>query len=371
VRSENVTRAAEALSRQQGGNSVYSVPLRGKDNVLGVLTLEFAPPMKMPPAMADEIMIAAEVLSPTLRDRHENDRWIAVKVGHSIQNVTEMATGPKHMLVKLIIALVIAAGFFVTFYKPMYHVTCPFALEAVDKRDISAPFEGVLKKVYVVPGQHVEAGQLLAEMDTRQLEADLNQAVKKAASARAQYTACLNSRDPDQIAQAAVKLRQAEASEADADSNRLKIDRARLKADFPGIVLTGDWKPKEGSVVKQGEPLYEIAPSRHVRAVLSVPDRDIQELRDPPADVSKQQEGELATASLPGIKIPCRIQRIDPVGQPKEGETVIKVYATLDSQPAFVRPDMEGQASIKVEHRRLVWIWTHRLIDFLRLHLWL
>ena len=184
TRSENVTRAAENLARMQGGNSVYSVPLRGKENVLGVLTLEFAPPNKMPPAMGDEIMIAAEVISPTLRDRHENDRWIAVKVGKSIQHAGELAVGPKHMLVKLIIALVIAAGFFVTFYKPMYHVTCPFTVEVVDKQDISAPFEGELHKVYVDPGQHVEAGQLLAEMDTRQLENDLNHAQSQEASAQ-------------------------------------------------------------------------------------------------------------------------------------------------------------------------------------------
>jgi multidrug efflux pump subunit AcrA (membrane-fusion protein) len=325
----------------------------------------------MPPAMGDEIMIAAEVISPTLRDRHENDRWIAVKIGKSIQHASELAVGPKHMLVKLIIALVIAAGFFVTFYKPMYHVTCPFTLEAVDKQDISAPFEGELRKVNVRPGDHVTKGQVLAEMDTRQLESDLNQARSKAASARADYTAARNSHDPDQQAQAIVKQLTAEAYDADAASYQLKIDRAHLRAEFGGVVLVGDWKDKEHSVVKLGEPLFEIAPSSKVRAVLAVPDRDIQELREPPATPKDQQIGEIATSYLPGFKIPCRIERIDPVGQPKEGENVYKVYAALDSQPQFLRQDMQGQANIEVEHRRLIWIWTHRLIDFVRLKLWM
>jgi hypothetical protein len=35
------------------------------------------------------------------------------------------------------------------------------------------------------------------------------------------------------------------------------------------------------------------------------------------------------------------------------------------------RPGMAGEARIDVENRRLAWIWTHRLIDFLRLKLWM
>jgi hypothetical protein len=31
---------------------------------------------------------------------------------------------------------------------------------------------------------------------------------------------------------------------------------------------------------------------------------------------------------------------------------------------------MEGQARVNVENRRLAWIWTHRFVDWTRLHLW-
>src|SRR4029078_7903289 len=41
--SQNVTREAQALSRAQGGNSVISIPLRRQADIIGVLTLEFAP----------------------------------------------------------------------------------------------------------------------------------------------------------------------------------------------------------------------------------------------------------------------------------------------------------------------------------------
>jgi hypothetical protein len=31
---------------------------------------------------------------------------------------------------------------------------------------------------------------------------------------------------------------------------------------------------------------------------------------------------------------------------------------------------MEGIAKIEVEPRRLIWVWTHRLVNWLRLFVW-
>jgi hypothetical protein len=32
---------------------------------------------------------------------------------------------------------------------------------------------------------------------------------------------------------------------------------------------------------------------------------------------------------------------------------------------------MAGEARVDVEPRRVIWTWTHRLIDFLKLKLWM
>ena len=63
--------------------------------------------------------------------------------------------------------------------------------------------------------------------------------------------------------------------------------------------------------------------------------------------------------------------RIVPSGEAKEGDNVFKVYVTLDKQADWMRAGMAGEARVDVEKRRLVWIWTHRLIDFLKLKLWM
>jgi hypothetical protein len=46
---------------------------------------------------------------------------------------------------------------------------------------------------------------------------------------------------------------------------------------------------------------------------------------------------------------------------------------TLDEnpQPEFIRPGMAGEARIDAGRKRLIWTWTHRLIDWMRLKLWI
>src|SRR4051812_546226 len=131
TRSENVTREAENLCRGQRDSSVYSIPLRRRAEIVGVVTLEFSPPAKLTDEVANALSVTADLLAPQLWDRHENDRWIAVKVGHSIQRAAKLAVGPKHVLAKLIIFLVFAIALvlcdavpFVPI-RPMYHVSAP------------------------------------------------------------------------------------------------------------------------------------------------------------------------------------------------------------------------------------------------------
>ena len=375
-RSDNVTRAAEALSRAQGGNSILSLPLRRKDDVDGVLTLEFAPPAKLPEAVVEALVVATDILTPQLRDRYENDRWLAVKAGHSIQHFAGLAVGPKHMLPKLIIALVIGLAFFVTFFRPMYHVSAPFQLAAIGKQPVSIPFEGTIQEIGINPrtgktfqaGDEVKEGDVLAVMKTEQLHLQLHSAKSKAASAHARADAARDAArtQPGKLAEMREALEDEKASKADADLAQLDIDDANIKAAFDGLIIRADdLDTKRNLAVKKGDVIMELAKKGELRAELAVSEKDIQELRE------HTQHGTLATSSFPSESFGFTIDRIVPMGDAKEGDNVFKVYATLESKANWMRPGMAGEARVDVEKRRLVWIWTHRLIDFLKLKLWM
>jgi hypothetical protein len=55
----------------------------------------------------------------------------------------------------------------------------------------------------------------------------------------------------------------------------------------------------------------------------------------------------------------------------KEGDNTFTVYAHLDESSPTWRPGMAGEARVDIEHRPLIWIWTHKFIDYLKFKLWM
>ncbi|WP_428937107.1 efflux RND transporter periplasmic adaptor subunit [Fontivita pretiosa] len=374
--SNTVTREAQALSRAQGGETVLSLPLRRKGEVVGVITLEFAPNTRITAQAAQGLAVAVELLAPQLYDRYQNDRYLITKTGLAIQELGRKTIGPKYMLAKTIVVLVLAAAAFVTFYKPMYRVSAPFKFVAEQKYALSAPFEGTLKEVYVKPDDDVQAGQLLAEFDATEYKLQYSTYLQEA---NAKETEALRyDVEPDKASEAQQARAEAAAARAKADYYASLIERAKIVSPIAGKVLVGDLKDRRHSVFRQGEPLFEIGQLDKLRVELAVADRDIQ-------DVHENRAGRLATTALPNDKYPFVVERIVPLGVQKDASNVFTVYARLDMEspdwptdprtgqkiiPAW-RPGMHGEARVDVEHRRLVWIWTHKFIEWVRLKLWI
>ena len=112
---------------------------------------------------------------------------------------------------------------------------------------------------------------------------------------------------------------------------------------------------------KQGDELSSwrnSPPANGLRAELSVSERDIQDVR------RTGQHGRVGHDGLPTEKYPFTVDRIEPLGQPKEGDNTFTVYGHLDQTSPTWRPGMAGEARMDIEHRPLIWIWTHKFVDF-------
>ncbi len=364
--SENVSRAAQALSKMQGGTGIISLPLRRKEDIHGVVTLEFPPNYKLAPQAATGLAVAAELLAPQLYDRYENDRYIITKMGISTREGVKLAIGPKHWIAKLVIAAVIAVIVAVCVIKVTYHVTAPFAFAATDPRKVGAPFEGIIAKVYKdvssSPADRiVKKGEPLLELETYPLKLELNKAKTLAAQKRVEASAHMAKGENSEALQA---RKEAEAADADASLAQWKIDNAIIRAPIDGEILTGNNKEKILAPVKQGEELYTVADRSQLRAELSVPERDVQELVE-------GQKGQLTSNSDPGREFPFTVDTIFPEAESKEGANFFKVYANIDSplSPEW-RPGLQGEANVNIEKRRIVWIWTHKFTEWVELEMW-
>ena len=82
--------------------------------------------------------------------------------------------------------------------------------------------------------------------------------------------------------------------------------------------------------------------------------------------------GELARRSTPppAFRLHDSVSKITPVNEAKEGHNYFRVEAQLQGEVGRLRPGMEGVGKIFVEERKIIWIWTRKLVDWARLTLW-
>ena len=370
--TDNVTREAMALSQMEGGNRIASIPLRRKENIVGVLTLEFPPEKPASPQEATALAVAAELLAPQLYDRYTNDRLLVTKAGISALDTTKKVAGLRqYTLAKLIVLGVVAAILFLCLFSPMYRVSAPFAFVPVDQRIVDAPYQGTIKDVLVDVGDTVTLGQPLAVLDTRELESEQLAADKEGQAALAQARAYYGrqEQDPTAIAQYQAKLVEAESQKAKVANLQQKIDRATIRATMAGVVLAVegnlDLKERIGGVVQPGDKLLVLGNPDKLKLEVSVADRDIQ-------NVAPGQHGTFATAAQPDVKVPITVERIVDAAQAQQGKNAFTVYATIDAPPSENwRPSATGEARFDVADKPLIWQWTHRAVDWVRLKLWI
>lgn len=371
--SENVTREAAALSRTQGGTIIVSLPLRHRAEIVGVITLEFLPNTTISPQVAHGLAVAVELLAPQLYDRYQNDRYIITKAGLSIKDQLEHVTGPRYMLAKVIIAASIAAILFVLLFRPMYHVSSSFTFASPDKIDVAAPFEAAIQEIGhkadgepLRPGDMVHAGDMLAVMDTNEIRQKLQEALRQREEAAKEEQKDLGT--PGKVSDAIIARARKEAADAEVKLYEMQIGQAKIVATHDGLILKGDLSEKIGQKVPLGEDLFIIASDNDLRPELAVNERDIQ-------DVKIGAKGHFATEALPSEDYPFTVTRILPTPEAKEGSNTFTVYGEIapDVKKAHPdwRPGLAGEARIDVGKKSLAWIWTHRLIDFLRLKLWM
>ena len=110
---------------------------------------------------------------------------------------------------------------------------------------------------------------------------------------------------------------------------------------------------------------------------LPLPEGDVTEVVTSAADLAPQlaaiapgQTGELRLTSFAGERLPFTVERVAPVSTPGDGRNFFRVEARLEQPDEGLRPGMQGVARIAVGERRLAWIWTHELLDWLRLAVW-
>ncbi len=357
-----VSRSAGELSKRHGPTAVVSLPLRRSGEPVAVLTVERSSDRPMVLDEIEPLRLTCELCTARLANLHENDRWFGAKAAGAARKAAATLVGPKHTWTKAVAILIFAALAFLIFAKGDYRADASFVLEATQQQVVPAPFDGFLKSVSVVPGDTVIAGEsVLAGLDTSELRLQLS-------AAKAERLASLKQADASMRdgKTAEAQIARAEADKVSAQIRLLehRIGKAQIVSPISGCVVTGDLKRQIGAPVKIGDVLFEVAPLESLRAELSVPEDEI-------AEVKEGQQGELAAASYPDQRFRFVVERINPVAEVIDQRNIFKVRVRLLETHSWMRPGMEGVAKVNIDRRRYAWLWTRKMVNWLRMKLWI
>ena len=87
-------------------------------------------------------------------------------------------------------------------------------------------------------------------------------------------------------------------------------------------------------------------------------------------ELSVGMKGELTLSAAAEDTFEIVVDKITPVSVSGDGANYFQVEASLVEAPEFLRPGMQGVGKVEVGERKLIWIWTHRIVDWLRLWIW-
>jgi hypothetical protein len=350
-----VSRDHASLARQHGCGAILSLPFviegEGPEPVRGAFTLERAAQQPFDAQAIELCQSVVALASRVLAARRRHERPWPQRLMDSLRDQYLHLLGPRHFKAKLAALLLVSGTVFLSLAQGSYEVNANATLEGAVRRVVVAPYDGYIEAAPHRAGDAVKAGEVLAAMDRRDLSLEqlrvagqVEQYVKQAQDAMARHDS-------------------AQGAQAQLDLLSDQIQRAAMAAPFDGIVVSGDLSQQLGGAVKRGQVLFEVSPLNAFRVMLEVDESEIDAIK-------LGQPGRLVLVALPGQAWPMTVTRITPVTVSHEGRSFFRVEAALGQLGPVLRPGMEGVGKIKAGERPLLWIWTHRFVDWLRVWAW-
>jgi len=268
-------------------------------------------------------------------------------------------------------------------------VTATGTVEPTNQVEISSELSGIIRDVKVDYNDRVKVGQVLAELDTDKLEAEVAQsratlAARIAAVAEATARVAEKKSEYDRIRQLQEKnfssRHELDAAKAAYDaavaslaSARAEVDvaRANLDADETNLRKACICSPIDGIVLKRDvEPGQTVASSLQAPVLFTLAE-DLTEMKlevdVDEADIGKVREGQDATFSVeafPDLKLPARIAELRFAPEIVEGVVTYKAVLTIDNSGLMLRPGMTATAEITVQELKNVLLVPNAALRF-------
>jgi RND family efflux transporter MFP subunit len=224
---------------------------------------------------------------------------------------------------------------------------------AVSQATVRSKLSAEVRRVLVREGDRVAAGQVIAELDTAALRAQLAERTAALESARAQLEQTERTRQANaqlvqqnfisknafDTADSAHRAQAAavEAARAQLEQTQLMLNDAIVRAPIAGQIAKRHVQP--GEKVSFDAPLFAIVDLSQLEVQAQAPVSDV-------ARIARGAKAEVEIEGLTGRAFAGRVDRINPSAEP--GTRTINVYVALANEDSVLRAGMFARVRLQV-----------------------
>lgn len=326
---------------ETGMRAFYALPLADDEGRLGILTFESSDPDFLSEAHLEMIRVLAGQATVAVRNAslYKEVPFIGL-LGPMLQRKQKFLALEKRRRALFVAGVAALALFLAIFPVPM-RVDGNATVAPARSAQVQPEIDGVVRQVYVREGDHVQRGQVLADLEDWDYRAALAGAQAKYQTATMEMNRALAANDG---AQAGIQGAQARYWASEVDRARERLEKTHLRTVLDGWVTTPHVEDLAGRRLAAGDTFAEVADSSQARVDVAIDESEVSLLRSGAGSAIKVE-------GFPTHTFRGNVTVISPKSQP-EGESRF-FYARVDvSNPdGRLRPGMQGRGKVSVGWR--------------------
>ncbi len=358
--NKKYSKAHKKLSDFQNGAALCTIPLANEGRIMGAITLERAKTHRFTTSSVQLVELVAVIAGPLLEMKHQEERWILKKNWDSLRDFFQKIIGHGHVKTKLYSVVLLALIVFFSVASTTHRISADSVVEGSIQRTVSAAEDGFIESSTLRAGDQVEENQLLAKLDDSDLQLEIEKLENRRNELNHEYQEALVQHERVKVSLINIKI---EKTNNELKIIKEKLSRLQVTAPFKGIIIEGDLTQSLGMPIKKGDAMFKIAPLNDYRVIMKVNESDIGHIKE-------KQKGSLTLTGLPNKEFTLTVSSITPVSIAKDGSNFFHVEAELKAPDPLMRPNMKGVSKIETGEKKLFWILTHRIVDWLRIKTW-
>ncbi len=246
--------------------------------------------------------------------------------------------------------------------------TASGTIEPINVVEVKSKSSGQIVQMTVETGSKISRGDLLVQLETRDVQNQFDQAKAdlNAAEARLQVSEAQKKRNDDMFSQRIITAQEHETSQLDFANAQAAVIRARTSLDLAQQRLDDATvsAPNSGTIIEKtvslgqvitsatsgvggGTTLLKMADLTKVRMRALFNETDI-------GQVSPNQQTTVTVDAFPDRPFRGVVEKIEPQAVVNQSVTMFPVLINLDNREGLLKPGMNGEASVLVERRENV-----------------